>query len=247
MPRYPSPSQVAYTFGPGPLTPAIKALVWTNVAVFIVTFAVPGFVPYLGLMPAAVLERLFIWQPVTYMFLHAGVLHILINMLMLWMFGTDLERRWGTRFFLRYYFVTGVGAAGTTILASLLPLGVGEMMYYSLTVGASGAIYGVLLAYGLTFPNRLIYMYLLFPIPARVFVLIMAAIALLASISGGGSVAHSAHLGGLAVGYVYLKTKGGHPLAELRYRWTKMRMNQMRRRFDVHQGGRRNGGTRWVH
>ncbi len=246
MPRFPS-SQVAYAFGPGPLTRGIKALIWTNIAMFLVTFVVPGVVPYLGLMPAAVLERLFVWQPVTYMFLHGGVMHILINMLMLWMFGTDLEHRWGTRFFLKYYFVTGVGAAATTILASLLPFGVGEMMYSSLTIGASGAIYGVLVAYGLTFPNRLIYMYLLFPIPARVFVLIMAAIALLASISGGGSVAHSAHLGGLAVGYVYLKMQGGNPLAELRYRWAKMRMNQLRRRFDVHQGGRQNGGSRWVH
>ncbi len=246
MPRIPS-SQVAYAFGPGPLTFGIKVLIWTNVAMFLVTFVVPGVVPYLGLMPAAVLERLFVWQPVTYMFLHGGVMHILINMLMLWMFGTDLEHRWGTRFFLKFYFVTGVGAAATTILASLLPFGVGELMYSSLTIGASGAIYGVLVAYGLTFPNRLIYMYLLFPIPARVFVLIMAAIALLASISGGGSVAHSAHLGGLVVGYLYLKMQRGNPLAELRYRWTKMRMNQMRRRFDVHQGGRQNGGSRWVH
>ena len=247
MRRYPSPAQVAHTFGPGPLTPAIKALIWANVAMFVVTLVAPSLVPYLGLLPAAVFERLFIWQPFTYMFLHGGVMHILINMLMLWMFGTDLEHRWGTRFFLRYYFVTGIGAAATTILFSLLPLGIGGMLYYSLTVGASGAIYGVLLAYGLTFPNRPIYMNLLFPIPARVFVLIMGAVALLASIGGGGTVAYSAHLGGLVVGYVYLKMKWGNLLAELRYRYAKLRMSQMRRKFDVHEGGRQNDANRWVH
>jgi membrane associated rhomboid family serine protease len=248
MPRSPSPYQVSYTFGPGPLTPAIKALIWTNVGMFVISVVVPGITLYLALVPAAVVERLFVWQPVTYLFLHDGVFHILFNMLMLWMFGTDLERTWGTRFFLRYYFVTGIGAAVVTILLSLAPLGFADVLYYTPTVGASGAIYGVLLAYGLTYPNRPIYVYLLFPIPAKIFVLIMGAIELLSSISGGGgNVAHSAHLGGLAVGYLYLQMRRGNPLAEIKYRYAKLRMSRARRKFDVHQGGRQDDRDRWVH
>jgi membrane associated rhomboid family serine protease len=248
MPRYTSPSRVAYTFGPGPWSPAIKLLIWANAVMFVAAVLVPGILLYLSLVPAAVVGRMFIWQPVTYLFLHDGLFHILFNMLALWMFGTDLERAWGTRFFLRYYFVTGIGAAAATILLSLVPLPFSDLLYYTPTVGSSGAIYGLLLAYGLSFPNRPIYLYFLFPIRARVFVLIMGAVALLSSISGGGSnIAHSAHLGGLVVGYLYLKLRGGHPLATLRYRYTRMRMNQLRRKFDVHTGGRGDDWEKRVH
>jgi membrane associated rhomboid family serine protease len=239
MRRYPHPSQISYSFGPGPLSPAIKAIVWANVAMFLLALAVPRVTLYLGLMPAAVLGRFFLWQPLTYMFLHEGLFHILFNMLTLWMFATELERMWGTPFFLRYYFVTGLGAALTTILLSITPLPFADALYYSLTVGASGAIYGVLLAYGLSFPNRPVYMYLLFPIPAKYFVLILGAVTFLSSIGGtGGGVAHSAHLGGLAVGYLYLKSRGGGPIARLRFRYAKFRMNRMRKGFEVHTGGR---------
>jgi membrane associated rhomboid family serine protease len=248
MPRYPYASRVSYTFGPGPLTPAIKALIWVNVGMFVVPLLLPEMSWYLALVPAAVIERLYIWQPVTYMFLHAGVFHILFNMLMLWMFGTDLERTWGSRFFVQYYFVTGIGAAAATILVSLVPSGLSDVLYLTPTVGASGAIYGVLVAYGLSFPDRPIYLYLLFPIPARVFVLIMGAIELLSSISGGHSnIAYSAHLGGLVVGYLYLKLRRGNLLPEIKYRMAKVRMDRARGKFDVHRGGRRDGGNGRVH
>jgi rhomboid family protein len=248
MARYSPPYQASYTFGPGPVSPAIKVLIWINAAVFLAALVVPQISLYLALVPAAVVERLFIWQPLTYMFVHAGLFHILFNMLALWMFGTDLERAWGSRFFVRYYLVTGIGAAAVTILLSLAPLPFASVFYYAPTVGASGAIYGVLLAYGLTYPNRPVYLYLLFPIPARVFVLIMGAIALFSSVSGGGgNIAHSAHLGGLVVGYVYLRFRRGNPLAELKYRYAKLRMDRARRRFSVHDGGRRDDQNRWVH
>ncbi len=106
----------------------------------------------LGFSPQAVFEQFAFWQPFTYMFLHStgGFVHILFNMLALWMFGTELERTWGTRFFTKYYFVTGVGAAATSLLLSLWIDGI----YYSVTVGASGAIYGLLLAYAMYFPHR---------------------------------------------------------------------------------------------
>jgi membrane associated rhomboid family serine protease len=178
------------------------------------------------------------------MFLHdtRGFSHILFNMLALWMFGTELERTWGTRFFTKYYFVTGIGAALTTLLLAL----VSDSIYYSLTVGASGAIYGLLLAWAMYFPQRTIYFYFLFPIPARVFVMIVGAIAFLSSLGGPGSgVAHIAHLGGLVVGYLYLKSLRARPLDELRYRWLRWRMGRARSRFDVYSGGKSADDEDW--
>src|SRR5215217_7838752 len=132
--------------GPGRLTPAVKVLIVTNVALFVLNIIV-GDVMRLGLSPQAVFEQFAIWQPFTYMFLHStsGIGHILFNMLALWMFGTELERTWGTRFFTKFYVITGVGAAATSLLLSMF---VGSV-YYSVTVGASGAIYGLLLGYGM--------------------------------------------------------------------------------------------------
>src|SRR6187455_1821130 len=109
MRRYPTrDTSYSYGFGPGPLSPAIKALIIANVVMFLLVQVLPELQGFLGLMPIAVIERLRIWQPLTYMFLHGSLFHILFNMLTLWMFGTELERRWGTRFFLTYFFATGV-------------------------------------------------------------------------------------------------------------------------------------------
>lgn len=236
MARYPS-SGVSYSFGPGGITPAVKILIITNVIAFVLNLIVDVMTIRLGLWPKAVFEDLALWQPFTYMFLHStsGVGHLLINMLSLWMFGTELERTWGTRFFVKYYFVTGVGAAATSLLLSLwMP-----EVYNTITVGASGAIYGLLLAYGMYFPNRPIMLYFIFPIPARIFVMIVGAIAFLSSLSGPGSgVAHSAHLGGLVVGYLYLKGLRSRPMDEVKYRYLKWKMGRARSRFDVYSGGR---------
>jgi membrane associated rhomboid family serine protease len=246
--RYPSASTLAYSFGPGPLTPVIKALIIANVALFVVSsFARPVLLA-LGLQPADVIGRLYIWQPVTYMFLHGGIGHILFNMLALWMFGTELERMWGSRFFAKFYFVSGVGAAVTTIVLAFAPFAAFSDLYNSLTIGASGAIYGVLLAYGLYFPNRPILLWFVFPIPAKYFVMIMGGIAFFMSMGGpGGGVAHITHLGGLLAGYLYLKGGRVHLIAEIKYRYLKWRINRMRRRFDVYSGGRADDVDRRVH
>ena len=234
-----SASHFAYSFGPGPLTPAIKAIVVTNVAAFVMTLIVPAITLYLGLRPADIVGRLHVWQPITYMFLHAGIFHILFNMLALWMFGVELERTWGSRFFLEYYFICGAGAAMTTMVLSFVPGSFGQELYTSLTIGASGAVYGVLLAYAMYFPNRPIYMYFVFPIPAKYFVAIIGAISLLSSMSGpGGGIAHTTHLGGLLAGYLYLKRGRIHVLSQIKYRYVKWRINRVRRRFDVYSGGR---------
>jgi len=230
-------SSYAYQFGPGPVSPAVKVLLITNVVTWLINMLVPAMTLKLGLSPKDVFTGFAIWQPFTYMFLHdtSGFGHILFNMLALWMFGTELERTWGTRFFTKFYLVTGVGAAATTLLLSL----VSPAIYYSLTVGASGAIYGLLMAWAMYFPHRTILFWGIFPIPARVFVFIMGAIAFLSSLGGPGSgVAHIAHLGGLVVGYLYLKSLRVRPLDELRYRWLRWRMGKARSRFDVYSGGK---------
>lgn len=231
---------MAYTFGPGRLTPAVKAIIYANIAVFVVALVAPSVSIYLGLTPAAVLESFWLWQPLTYMFVHRELFHILFNMLALWMLGVELERRWGTPFFVRYYFVTGIGAALTTLLVSLLPFGFAGPVYYSVTIGASGAVYGLLLAYALYYPDRpMLFFPIPIPIPAKYFVLILGAIAFLSSMGAATSgVAHAAHLGGLVVGYLYLTMGRGGPLAEFKYRYLKWKMARTRKRFDVHQGGR---------
>lgn len=242
-PRYSS-----YSFGPGPLTPAVRALIVLNVAGYLLQLALPALVTWLGLVPALVVERWWIWQPVTYMFLHGGLFHLLFNMLALWMFGVDLERLWGTRFFARFYMVAGVGAALTTLLVSLLPFGFSEALYGSVTVGASGAIYGLLVAFAMMYPHRPIYLYMLFPIPARIFVLIIGAISFMSSMTQtSGGVAHATHLGGIVAGYLYLAGQRGHVFSTIRSQWLRWRLARMRKRFEVHDGGRKDIGGPRVH
>jgi membrane associated rhomboid family serine protease len=244
--RYPA-GTFAQSFGPGPLTPAVKALLIANTIMFVVTVFMPQLTVWLGLRPASVIGDFAIWQPLTYLFLHGSFFHVLFNMLTLWMFGVELERMWGTKYFTQYYFAAGIGAGLTQIVLGLLPFGFADQFYYPITIGASGAVYGLLLAYALYFPHRQIYMYFVFPVPARIFVAILGAIALLSAMSGGGGVAHSAHLGGLAAGYLYLKGPRFHPISEIKYRFLKWRINRMRRKFDVHVGGRADDVNRRVH
>lgn len=243
MSRYPRTNTLAASFGPGPITPAVKWIIWANVAAFVATVLYPDLKYLLGVKPYDVIERHWLWQPVTYMFIHAGPSHILFNMLGVWMFGVELERMWGTRFFLRYYAITGIGAAFTTILVSLLPFALTSSTYGTTTVGASGALFGILLAFALYYPERPILMALIFPIPAKYFVIIIGA---LSYFSSPGGVAHAAHLGGVLVGYLYLQGGRGGLSAEIKYRYLKWKMNRLRRKFDVYSGGR-NDWDRKVH
>jgi membrane associated rhomboid family serine protease len=149
MRRYPSAYVSAYSFGPGPLSTAIKAIIAVNVVLFLARGFSGALVTELGLVPFLFLEELRLWQPVTYMFLHAGLFHLLFNMLALWLIGTELERIWGTHYFVKFYFVTGIGAGLLTVLFSLLPFDFARQVYGSNVIGASGAIYGLLLAYAL--------------------------------------------------------------------------------------------------
>ena len=145
-------------FGGGAVTPAVKFLLIVNVGVFIVQTVIGSSLEqqmafYFGLVPPLVLQNLYLWQLFTYQFLHGGLFHILFNMLALWMFGCALERRWGSEFFLKYYFVSVVGGAilNTLILpAQIVP-----------SIGASAGVYGLLLAYGLIYPDQIVYFYFL--------------------------------------------------------------------------------------
>jgi membrane associated rhomboid family serine protease len=169
----------------------------------------------LGIVPALVWQKGFLWQVVTYMFLHGGFFHILLNMFALWMFGSDLERVWGTRRFIIYYFFTGIGAGLMTVL--LTPHGSVP------TIGASGAVYGILLAYALLFPERRVLLYFLIPIPVRIFVLMFGGIELLNAITQpGDSIAHVAHLGGLAFGWIFMRGLGPNAIWQ-RWTWRRRR------------------------
>ena len=244
-PSYSYGSSVA--FGPGPLSPAMKGLIGANVALFLLQIILPGLTDLLGLEPPAVVQQFEVWRLGTYMFLHAGIFHILFNMLALWMFGTELERIWGTRYFLKFYFVTGIGAAVLTVMFALLPFDLMRSLYRSNVIGASGAIYGLLLAYGLYFPDRPIYMYLVFPIPAKYFVMIMGALAFYSSLAVSNGIASATHLGGLLVGYLYLKGARLRPLEDVKYWYLRWRLYRTRKKFGVYSGGRANDWDRRVH
>ncbi len=242
MSRYAPSSSMSYSFGPGPITFAVKWIIILNVGAFLVTTFMPELIGYFGLTPRLVVTRGWIWQLATYMFLHAGALHLLFNMLGIWMFGVELERRWGTQFFIRYYAVSGIGGGLTFLLISLLPFAAVAPTYVTPAVGASGALFGLLLAFAIYYPERPILLLLVW-VPAKIFVMIYGGLALLNTFQPSRGVADAAHLGGMIFGYLYLK--GGSGLqAEIKYRYLKWKMNRLRRKFDVYSGGRSNPNDR---
>ncbi len=193
-----NPTELSYK--PSIFTDAIKVLVSINFCIFLLQSIARVenlFFPLFGLVPKLVWSELMIWQPFTYMFFHGGIWHVLINMFVLWMFGSELERLWGKKFFLNYYFITGVGSGLVTMIFGI----------HSMTpiVGASGAVYGVLLAYGVIYPNRQVYLYGLIPIKSLWFVIGVGSIAFLSSFNEGSQISHLTHLSGMIIGYFLLK------------------------------------------
>jgi len=221
-------------FGGGAVTPAVKFLLIVNVGVFIVQTVIGSSLEqqltfYFGLVPPLVLQNLYLWQLFTYQFLHGGLFHLLFNMLAVWMFGCDLERRWGSSFFLRYYFISAIG--GGFLNTVFLPNQMGP------SIGASAGVYGLLLAYGLIYPTRIVYFYFLFPIKMKHFVWIIGAIAFYNSITSGQSgIAHLAHLGGMVFGYLYLRT--GNPLDKFKDYLDRRRLDRLKKRFQILPGGK---------
>ena len=187
------------------IPPAIKAIILVNIAVFLLqmTFFGETLISLCALWPLGS-GNFRIWQPLTYMFLHGGGTHLFFNMFALWMFGAEIENYWGTRQFNIYYFTCGIGAAAINLVATMGSI--------DPTIGASGAIYGVLLAFGMMFPDRYIFIYFLLPIKAKYFI---AGYALIEFFSGfgqqamgsGSKIAHFAHLGGMLIGFIYITIK----------------------------------------
>lgn len=181
------------------MSDTVKTLIIINVAVFLGTHLVRWF-PWelFAMTPRLVFGKLMLWQLLTYMFLHADVWHIGINMLMLWFFGPAIEQAWGPRRFLFYYFLTGIGAALCSFIFS----------FDAPIIGASGAIFGLLVAYAMMFPETVVLVFFFFPMKIKHAVLFFAGINLLGAVSASGSgIAYVAHLGGALFGYLYLKSE----------------------------------------
>jgi membrane associated rhomboid family serine protease len=181
--------------------PVTLALITANVAVFLLQLAAPGIVLPLALWPLGSGAGFQPWQLVTYAFLHGGIWHLAFNMFALYMFGSPIEQVFGTRRYLIYYFVCVVSAAITQLAVSALMGGGGP------TIGASGGVFGLLLAYAVYFPrNRIMLLFPPIPMPARVFVVVYAVLELVFGVTGAeNSVAHFAHLGGLVGGFLLLQ------------------------------------------
>jgi membrane associated rhomboid family serine protease len=227
------------------ITSGVKILLIANFAVFLFEaflyrFSGPSaydqLLKWFGLVPAGVVPLLRIWQPFTYLFLHdvTYVWHIILNMLMLWMFGRELELVWGRNRFLRYYFLTGVGAGLINVVVKTVPFFFGHGFSYVPTIGASGAIFGIMIACAILFPDRRVY---LFPIPVaismRMVIAIMAAFTFLGTLGfGGDKVSHICHLGGMLVGYFYLRR--GTLLYSVRNSVSDWQYRRNRKRFEVY-------------
>lgn len=232
----------------GYLTPGVKWLLISNTAMFLLTYlggpAVRGNVTVLfGLSAEAAVRNLMIWQLGTYMFIHAGITHVLFNMLALWMFGSTIEQDWGTRRFLKYYFLCGI-AAGLCVLA----VNVAIRDWGTPTIGASGAVLGLLVAFGVLYPNQTVLMNFLFPIKAKYMVMIYAAIELLMTFGPNSGVSTIAHLGGMGFGYLYLKARWRPSLglAEARSAYHQWRLQRAKKKFQVYMRKHGKGGGPWV-
>ena len=220
-------------FKPQYFTDAIKILILVNIVVFFFRYIAQSQIDLaqiFGLSSENIWPM--IWQPGTYMFVHGDFFHIFMNMFVLWMFGSEMESIWGRSEFLKYYFTTGIGSGLIWLLFNL-----GNPN--AVLIGASGAIYGVLLAYGLMFPNRKVLIYFLFPVKVKYFVIFLGGMAFISSMNSSGSnISHLTHLSGMVIGFIYLKSSWtwlrlklffNSKVAEIKYNKTekteKRRMN----------------------
>jgi membrane associated rhomboid family serine protease len=214
------------------LTKAVKWLLIINAGVFLLELIIGRFeggLDFLYYDLCISFDRFFfhgeLWQPVTYMFLHdpMGISHILWNMLMLWMFGSPLESFWGSRGFLKFYFISGIGAAVAILLVGFFIPSQREIP----TLGASGALYAMLVAFGFLFPNSLIYLFGLFPIKGKHLVMLFVGLGIVQALTlGGTNVSLSAHFGGMLMGF-FLVTGWWKP----KKAWDRIKLWRMKRKY----------------
>ena len=240
-------------FGPPMTPPVIKQLLIANGVVFLLQLGFEPMTHLFGVVPYLVWEQGYLWQPFTYMWLHSKFFlgHILMNMFVLWMFGSQVAMAWGPKRFLRFYLTCGIGAGLliATIPYLLIPFGGSPSSVAIATVGASGAIYGVILAYSLTWPDRTIM--LIFPPVAFRAIWLIPALFFMAFLFGGGNVSHVGHLGGVVVGWLYLRRTGDArsllTLDKIKYRWRRYRMRRRLRavQYEESEARRRENDKRF--
>jgi membrane associated rhomboid family serine protease len=228
------------------ITPAVQWLIIANAAVFILEIllkvfsgvgAYNRFILLFGLVPSAAIHGLRIWQPFTYLFLHDAdnLFHILSNMFFLWMFGRELEIVWGRNRFLRYYFLTGVGAGLINLIVKVIPTLWGRPLsdLDVPTIGASGAIFGVLLACAVLFPDRQVMFMFAIKMSMRTLMIVLIALEFLGTFGvGGDNISHFCHFGGMLVGYIYLRR--GSFLYGVRNTLSDWQYRRNRKRFEVY-------------
>lgn len=210
----------SFSFGFG-LTPWVKNLIIANVAIFLVDYMMAG---RLGFYMAFVPNRVLVapWTLITYMFAHGGFFHLFLNMLVLFFFGPPLEQRWGSTEFVKYYLICGLGGAALSfVFAPLSPI-----------IGASAAVYGIMLAFAMFWPDSPIYIWAILPVKAKYLVMFMAAISIMSMFGSGrgDNIAHAAHLGGFAAGFIYLRLAApGGGLGGLRKMMNKRKLKVVAR------------------
>lgn len=231
--------------------PGVKWLLIINIGIFLLE-TLEGVLhlnrplAMLELIPAAVVNVFAVWQLATYMFLHGGFGHIIWNMLALWMFGADLERLWGTKRFIQFYFFCGVGAGiCVVVLNYLLPWGNPLIP----TIGSSGAIFGILLANGILFADRTVLWGFLIPIQMKYFVLIIGVVTFISSFQVNTGVSEFAHLGGMLFGYIWLKKprKGFDVFGPVSRQYQQWRIQRAKRKFQVYMKKQGTDRDPWLH
>ena len=232
----------------------VKWLLIVTISISVLNFIVrasspnPFLLRSLALVPVQFVQGLALWQVVTYLFLHGGIGHVLWNMLALWMFGAELERTWGTRRFVRFYFACGMIAGLIVVVAAYLFGGKSFPV-----IGSSGAIFGILMAYGVLFPNQTILFGFLIPIKTKYFVMIIGAVVLLqsylAAVAGQGATEVILCLGGLISGYFLLRgrTLQGRVRAPIMAGYKDWKMRRAKKKFEVYLRKKDSNRDRWVH
>ncbi len=230
--------------GPPITPPVIKQIMIANAVVFLFQQISPMTTYYASVVPIDFWQSGHLWQPFTYMWIHASFGHIAMNMFMLWMFGSQLAMAWGPKRFLRFYLICGVGAGLIIATYPYLIFGIRPEGVLWPTLGASGAVFGVLLGYSLTWPDRTI-MLIFPPVAFRAIWLIPGLFLMTTIFSSGQNISHIGHLGGVIVGWIYLRRKGHanaiFTLSNLKSRWKRYRMRKKLRavRYDEFEARRR--------
>jgi membrane associated rhomboid family serine protease len=215
--------------------PGVKWLLIVNTAIFLVCMLLgPGFRNHvnvwLALWADGAVRTFMVWQVFTYMFVHFGTWHLLFNMLALWMFGLPIEQSWGTRRFVKFYLLCGIVAGICVLIANII---VGD--WATPTIGASGAVFGLLVAFGILFPDTIILMFFLFPMKAKYAVMIYVGVEILTTFGPNTGVSTVAHLGGAAFAYVSLKGRFSRVrLPDLGTAYKQWKLQRAKKKFQVY-------------